>query len=447
MYRIALISEHASPLAVLGGTDSGGQNVYVAEIAVHLARMGYEIDIFTRRDATRLPDVVICSPHVRVIHVCAGPAEHMAKESLLPYMDDFAAEVIRFMRKSPRIYDLVHANFFMSGYVAIAVKRALSIPFVVTFHALGKVRRQHQGSNDRFPPERCRIEKEVMDEAEAIIAECPQDKTDMMVMYEVDARKIVVIPCGVNPNEFYPVPKREACARIGVKPQERIVLQLGRWVPRKGIETAIRGFSELLRMHQIKARLLIVGGDAPSPDPQLTPEFKRLQIIANECGITDSVTFVGARPRHELKYYYSAADAFISTPWYEPFGITPIEAMACGTPVIGSNVGGIKHTVVEGKTGFLIPPRDHTLVGAKLARLFQDGELSERMAGNCVARVIEHFTWGKVSAGIATLYKRVMPGRMHFPRSHMAANVLQRRSWPDDLLDIEAHEKNRHISG
>ncbi|WP_189836655.1 glycosyltransferase family 1 protein [Sulfuriferula sp. AH1] len=428
MYRIALISEHASPLAALGGIDSGGQNVYVAEIAVHLARMGYEVDIFTRRDAAQLPDVVICSPRVRVIHICAGPSVRMAKESLLPFMDDFATEVISFMRKSSRIYDLVHANFFMSGYVAIAVKQALNIPFVVTFHALGKVRRQHQGSHDRFPPERCEIEKEVMDEAEAIIAECPQDKTDLIALYEVDARKIIVIPCGVNPNEFYPVPKREACACIGVKPQERIVLQLGRWVPRKGIETAIRGFSELLRMHQIKARLLIVGGDSPSPDPQLTPELKRLQIITNECGITDSVTFVGARPRCELKYYYSAADAFISTPWYEPFGITPIEAMACGTPVIGSNVGGIKHTVVEGKTGFLIPPRDHTLVGAKLARLFHDDELSERMTSNCVARINEHFTWEKVSAGIAALYRRAMPVHMHFPRSHLAATDLQRRS-------------------
>lgn len=428
MYRIALISEHASPLAALGGIDSGGQNVYVAEIAVHLARMGYEIDIFTRRDATQLPDVVNCSPRVRVIHVCAGPPVRMAKESLLPFMDDFATEVIRFIRHSSRIYDLVHAHFFMSGYVAIAVKQALNIPFVVTFHALGKVRRQHQGSHDRFPPERCRIEKEVMEEAEVIIAECPQDKTDLMTLYDVDDRKIVVIPCGVNPHEFHPVPKREACARIGVKPQERIVLQLGRWVPRKGIETAIRGFSELLRLHQTKARLLIVGGDSPSPDPQLTPELKRLQIITSECSITDSVTFVGARARCELKYYYSAADAFISTPWYEPFGITPIEAMACGTPVIGSNVGGIKHTVVEGKTGFLIPPRDHTLVGARLARLFHDNELSERMSANCVSRVIEHFTWEKVSANIAALYKRVMPGRMHFPRSHMAATALQRRS-------------------
>lgn len=428
MHRIALISEHASPLAALGGVDSGGQNVYVAEIAMHLARMGYEIDIFTRRDAAHLPDVVICSPQVRVIHVCAGPSTRMAKEALLPFMDEFAAEVIRFMRNSSKVYDLVHANFFMSGYVAIAIKQALHIPFVVTFHALGKVRRQHQGSQDRFPPERCQIEKEVMEEAEAIIAECPQDKTDLITLYEVDARKITVIPCGVNPAEFHPVPKREACARIGVKPQERIVLQLGRWVPRKGIETAIRGFSELLRMHRTKARLLIVGGDSPSPDPQLTPEFKRLQIIANECGITDSVTFVGARPRCELKYYYSAADAFISTPWYEPFGITPIEAMACGTPVIGSSVGGIKHTVVEGKTGFLIPPRDHTLVGAKLARLFNDGELSERMSGNCVARVIEHFTWEKVSAGIATLYKRVMLERMHFPAARVAMSVLQHRT-------------------
>lgn len=408
MTRIALISEHASPLASPGGVDSGGQNVYVDQVARHLARSGYEVDVFTRRDSSGLADVVTVCRGMRVVHVCAGPARFVEKELLLPYMDGFAEQVIRFMRRSRERYDLVHANFFMSGNVAITIKHALGIPFVVTFHALGKVRRLHQGENDRFPAERIAIEEHVMQEAAAVVAECPQDKLDMMSLYSVDRRKIVVIPCGVDTTEFYPVPKNDARARLGLAVSERIVLQLGRLVPRKGVETTIRGFAELIHKHRIKARLLIVGGDSASPNPQRSPELGRLQRVAEECRIGDCTTFVGARPRCELRNYYSAADAFISTPWYEPFGITPLEAMACGTPVIGSKVGGLSHTVVDGKTGFLVRPRDPAAVGARLAVLFCNHELLQRLGRNGIARVNRHFTWTEVCTALAGLYRNVI---------------------------------------
>lgn len=412
MYEIALISEHASPLAAPGGVDSGGQNVYVAQVARHLARMGYKVDIFTRRDSPLLPEIVALSPGVRLIHVSAGPAIFVAKEDLLPFMDEFARRMISFIRTSRRRYDLVHANFFMSGDVAIAVKHAFAIPFVVTFHALGKVRRIHQGADDRFPVQRSAIEENVMAEAAAIIAECPQDEMDLITLYGVDERKISVIPCGVDPCEFYPVSKREARARIGLQADERVVLQLGRLVPRKGVETAIQGFAELVGRHQIPARLLIVGGDSPSPDPARMPEINRLQCIAEKCRIAQQVHFVGARPRAELKYYYSAADAFVSTPWYEPFGITPIEAMACGTPVVGSNVGGIKHTVIDNHTGFLVRPRNPVALGNKLALLFQDNTLRQRFSRNSTVRVNLHFTWKEVCISLVALYKSVLPKSM-----------------------------------
>lgn len=427
MYRIALISEHASPLATIGGVDSGGQNVYVAEIARHLAHMGYEVDVFTRRDTPLLPEIVTYTPRVRVINVNAGPPMQVQKEVLLPYMDDFAFEMIKFMRHSSASYDLVHANFFMSGYVAIAVKKALGIPFVVTFHALGKVRRLHQGNNDLFPPERSAIEKEVMDEAAAIIAECPQDKVDLITLYGADVRKVVIIPCGVDPAEFYPVPKQEARARIGVNANERIVLQLGRLVPRKGIETTIRGFSELIYKHRIQARLLIVGGDSPDINPRLTPEVGRLQRVADECRVSSDVTFVGARPRGELKYYYSAANAFVSTPWYEPFGITPLEAMACGTPVVGSNVGGIKYTVIEGETGLLVRPQDPVALGENLAKLFNDRSLLRRLTDNCVQHVNKLFTWTKVCINLAALYKSIKPGHVRSITRALRTNEIERR--------------------
>lgn len=433
MPRIALISEHASPLATLGGTDSGGQNVYVAEVARHLAKMGYEIDVFTRRDSPLLPQVVLYSAGVRVVHIDAGPAIQMPKETLLPYMDEFAEQMVAFIGNSPAPYDLVHANFFMSGYVAIILKKALGLPFVVTFHALGKVRRVHQGNSDQFPATRSAIEKHVMQEAAAIIAECPQDRTDLLTLYGADEDKIVIIPCGVNPAEFYPVPKHIARARIGVAADSRIVLQLGRMVPRKGIETTIRGFSELVHTHQVKAQLLIVGGDSADPDPGITPEVGRLQQIASECRVTQDVKFIGARPRQELKYYYSAANAFVSTPWYEPFGITPLEAMACGTPVIGSKVGGIKYTVQDGKTGFLVPPESPAELGNKLAKLFNDRSRLRRLTRNCVQHVNKFFTWTKVCTNLSALYNNIRP--RHFRSlTSLKPNQIERRRRPSVAL-------------
>lgn len=411
MPRIAVISEHASPLALLGGVDSGGQNVYVAEIARQLGQNGFEVDIFTRRDTATLPSIVHYAENVRVIHINAGPAIPVRKEMLLPFMDDFAKEMIRFMLDSHHDYELVHANFFMSGYVAMIIRQTLNIPFVVTFHALGKVRSIYQGSQDEFPAARQAIEKQVMEEASAIIAECPQDKVDMISLYKAQAYKIVIIPCGINPDDFYPVPQQEARARLGLARDDRIVLQLGRLVPRKGIETTIRGFAELIHRHKVAARLIIVGGDTQHADSSLTPEIGRLSKIAAECGVDDHVRFLGAHPRHELRYFYSAADAFISTPWYEPFGITPLEAMACGTPVIGSKVGGIKFTVNEGKTGFLVHPHDPAAVGKKLATLFNDEHMLQQMAQNSVQHVNRHFTWAMVCKELSLLYKKVKPSR------------------------------------
>lgn len=411
MPRIAVISEHASPLALLGGIDSGGQNVYVAEVARQLGLNGFEVDIFTRRDASTLPSIVHYAENVRIIHINAGPAMPVRKELLLPFMDDFAKEMIQFMLNSHHDYELVHANFFMSGYVAMIIRQTLNIPFVVTFHALGKVRSIYQGPQDEFPAARHAIEKQVMEEASGIIAECPQDKVDMISLYKAQAYKIVIIPCGINPDDFYPVPQQEARARLGLEGHDRIVLQLGRLVPRKGIETTIRGFAELIHRHEVKAQLIIVGGDTQHADPSFTPEISRLRAIATECGVAGHLRFMGAHPRHELRYFYSAADAFVSTPWYEPFGITPLEAMACGTPVIGSKVGGIKFTVHEGKTGFLVHPHDPAAVGKKLAALFKDEPLLQQMAQNSVQHVNRHFTWAMVCKELSLLYKKVKPSR------------------------------------
>jgi D-inositol-3-phosphate glycosyltransferase len=406
--RIALISEHASPLGVLGGVDSGGQNVYVGQLARNLAAIGYAVDLFTRRDSDLLPEIAEWVNGVRIIHLPAGPAAYVRKEDLLPYMEPFTAAMLRFSKRQRANYDLIHANFWMSGLVAAEVKRVTGTPFVITFHALGRVRRLHQQGADGFPDERFAIEDRVVAEADHIIAECPQDEEDLIRLYNADPAKVTIIPCGFDQSEFWPMSKTLARAALGFDPEERIVLQLGRIVPRKGVDTAIRGIARLVDHHQIPARLVIVGGESDEPDPAITPEIGRLTEIARAEGIGERVTFVGRKGREALKYYYSAADIFVTTPWYEPFGITPLEAMACGTPVVGANVGGVKFTVRDGETGYLVPPNDPDALAERLAHLYRHPKLMSVYRRQAIRRANDLFTWQKVTNAVAALYEEVV---------------------------------------
>lgn len=404
--RIAIISEHASPLAALGGADSGGQNVYVSQIVQHLPQFGFAVDVFTRCDDESLPEVVTLADNVRLIHVPAGPPRFVPKEELLPLMDTFTRFVIRYSQK--HAYALLHANFWLSALAAADVKRATGIPFVVTFHALGRVRRCHQGEADGFPDERFAIEERVVQEANAIIAECPQDQEDLCQLYHADPRRIAMIPAGFDPTEFAPMTQSVARVGLNLPLDEPLLLQLGRMVPRKGVANVIRSLRHLRQTHGIVARLLVVGGEADDPDPELTPEIGRLQAVANEEGVADQVTFVGRRGRKVLKRYYNAADVFISTPWYEPFGITPVEAMACGTAVIGSKVGGIQFTVCDGETGYLVPPKDPAALAEKTAHLLKNPSLRQQMGRAGVHRANALFTWDKISCSMADLFRQVM---------------------------------------
>ncbi|ODT79077.1 MAG: phosphoheptose isomerase [Nitrosomonadales bacterium SCN 54-20] len=405
--KIALISEHASPIAAIGGTDTGGQNIAVAELARHLAALGYEIDVFTRWDDRRVPKILNWRDGIRIVHVEAGPVTFIPKEKLLPYMPAFTRDILRFIKAENNRYKLVHAHFFMSGLVAADIKRKLGIPFIVTFHALAKVRRLHQGGNDWFPDEGFAIEERVITEADQIVALCPQDRDDLINLYEADPGKITVIPNGFRPDEIYPLDKLFARMALKLDPKEKIILQLGRMVRRKGVDNVIKALGYMRREHNFEARLLIVGGESDEPDPKTTPEIGRLQKLAEAEGAGDLVTFVGRRPRDMLHYYYSACDVFTTTPWYEPFGITPLEAMACGTPVIGSNVGGIKSTVMDGRTGFLVPPNDPASLGRRIIELLSSNKLMTYFKENAIRHVNQNYTWMKATHLTANMYERI----------------------------------------
>ena len=410
MQRIALISEHASPLAAPGGVDSGGQNVYVSQVSRELARHGYAVDIYTRRDAPALPDIIDWQPGIRVIHVTAGPAAFLPKEALMPHMKAFTAFVASFMQRQQLHYRLVHANFFMSGMVALQLKRSFGLPFVITFHALGRVRRLNQGNADGFPDLRFAIEESLMREAAFVIAECDQDLCDMCSLYQARPGNIAVVPCGFDPEEFWPM-RDSARHKLGIGSSEFMVLQLGRMVPRKGVDNVIRALA-LLGQQGVHARLMIVGGERDASG-QSSAELQRLAELAAALGVDNQLSFQGPQPRAVLREYYSAADVFVTTPWYEPFGITPLEAMACATPVIGSAVGGIRSTVMNGQTGYLVPPNDPAALASRLITLQRDPQLARRMGWTGLRRAHRYFTWHRVAAQLAAVYESVIQDSMH----------------------------------
>lgn len=414
--RIALISEHASPLAAPGSVNSGGQNVYVAQLARELARAGHLVDVFTRRDAPAQRQVEHWLDNIRVIHVPAGPPRYVPKEQMLTHIDAFARYVTRFARRQPAAYDIAHANFFMSGMVAQHLKAALGLPFVITFHALGRVRRLAHGTADTFPIERMRIEAALMRAADRVIAACPQDRHDMERLYGAPRSRIAITPCGFSPDELWPVPMHEARTRLGLDDGRFIVLQLGRVVPRKGVDTVIQGVAMLRHRYGVDAQLLVVGGDSGAHIAGRNDgaaggdglELARLHGVAADLGIAAHVRFTGQQPRAVLRDYYSAANVFASTPWYEPFGITPVEAMACARPVVGAEVGGIKSTVNDNVTGFLVPSRDPAALADRLARLHRHPELARAMGEAGRRRACEHYTWRHVATQLAAIYADVL---------------------------------------
>lgn len=403
--RIAIISDHASPLAAVGGVDSGGQNVYVAETARYLSGLGYRVDIFTRKDQPNLPELVEWLPGVRVVHVPAGPAAFVRKEDLLPLMPEFAAFVQTFA--AAERYDVVHAHFFMSGLVAMQLKGALGLPFVITFHGLGLVRRLHQGAADEFPSARIAIEREIVRLADVIVAESPDDRHNLVTLYDAEPHKTLIVPCGFAPDDFWPIAPRFARRALGLPTGVPVLLSVCRLVPRKGIDNVIRALGLLVRRLGMPAQLLVVGGNSDVADPELTPEIGRLRAIASEEGVADRVIFTGRRPRELLKLYYSAADVFVTTPWYESFGMTSIEAMACGTPVVGARVGGLKYSVLDQRSGFLVPPDDPSALADRIEDVCGAPRLAERFASMAVRRAYALYRWERVAHVLVGAYAGV----------------------------------------
>jgi D-inositol-3-phosphate glycosyltransferase len=404
--RIALISEHASPLRALGGAQAGAGD-RIGQVAHALARRGHCVDILTRRAAPESPAVVELQPGVRVLHVDAGPAFVPAGQRF-EHMAAFARQATPLLAPDAHreACHLMHAYSYLSGLVGLRLTRASGLPLVVTLQALegGGCEPEAPG---RDALERMDVERTLAQQAHAVIAECPQDRADLIRLYGARPSRISTVPRGVDTQLFAPGDKARARRALGWSDEEFIVLQLGRIEPGKGIDNVIAAMA--LLPQALRARLVIVGGETREPDERATPEIARLRALAHAAGIGARVSFTGQRRRDELPDHYVAADVFVTTPVREPFGITPLEAMACGTPVIGSAVGGIRHTVAQGVSGWLVPPQDPEALAAQLVRLRAHPQVALSLGRGGVQRVRTLFTWDRVAAELVAVYRGLAP--------------------------------------
>jgi glycosyltransferase involved in cell wall biosynthesis len=392
--RIAMISEHASPLATLGGVDAGGQNTHVAELSAALAADGHDVRVYTRRDRTDRAEVVPLDEGVDVVHVPAGPPEALPKDALLPHMGAFADWLAADWRDTWKP-DVAHAHFWMSGLATVTAAGPLDVPVLQTFHALGSVKRRHQGAADTSPPERIGYERALGRAVDRVVVQC-QDEIGELIRMGVPRARMALVPSGVNTGTFHPdgpaVPRRPGYHRV---------LTVARLVERKGVEDLIRALPRVPR-----AELVVVGGP-PEGEFGADPYVCKLRKLAGESGVADRVRLVGAVPPHEMPAWYRSADLLAATPWYEPFGLTVLEAMACGVPVVASAVGGLVDTVVDGVTGELVAARDPAGLARTLRRLLQDETRRVSYGAAAHDRAVQSYAWPRIARRLAAVYATV----------------------------------------
>jgi glycosyltransferase involved in cell wall biosynthesis len=390
--RVALVSEHASPLAALGGADAGGQNVHVAALAAALADLGATVDVYTRRDDGGLPPSVDVVPGVTVHHVAAGPARPLPKDHLVPYLPALTRGLEEAW--SLRRPDVVHAHFWMSGICALNAAPG-AVPVLQTYHALGTVKRRHQGHADTSP--RCRLAAEcrIADEAAHIIATSSDEVFELRRM-GAESRSISVIPCGVDLDRF--TPDGPAEQRSG---RPRIVC-VSRFVERKGLDDVVRALP-LLPDYE----LVIAGGPARDQLDR-DPVARGLRAVAEAEGVADRLSLRGSIGRDAVPALLRSADVVCCTPWYEPFGIVPLETMACGVPVVATAVGGLIDTVVHGVTGLHVPPRRPDAIADAVASIADRPELRDELGAAGRARAEARYGWPRIGAASLDIYRAVL---------------------------------------
>jgi D-inositol-3-phosphate glycosyltransferase len=410
--RVAMLSYHTCPLATLGGKDTGGMNVYVRDLTRELGRRGLHVDVFTRSQDEHQPHVKEDLGHGnRVIHIPAGEEVPLPKDVLYAHVPEFVGGVREFARASGAAYDLIHSHYWLSGVAARSLRTAWGVPFIQMFHTLGHMKnRVAESPSEREGDLRIRTETELLAEADQIIAATPAELAQLQWLYRADVSRVTVIPPGVDLEHFYPRPAEQAKSRLGLRPEHKLLLFVGRIEPLKGIETLFRAVARLRDRGVCECAQLavvIIGGAPNSDGSRPNAEMARLKALREQLGIADLVTFLGARDQDALPDYYTAAEVVIMPSHYESFGMVALEAMACGTPVVASEVGGLAFLVRDGETGFHVPDRDPDVLAERICELITDPLLRQELGEKAAAHA-RGYAWPLIADKIVALYEAVL---------------------------------------
>jgi D-inositol-3-phosphate glycosyltransferase len=396
---VALISEHGDPAAEIGREAAGGQNVYVRKVGEALAELGWQVDMFTRKANPYDAEIVQHGPRCRTIRLTAGPEAYVSRDEMMVHMPDFVTALVDFQAKTGTHYQLIHTHYWMSGWVGMELRQHWpAVKLLHTYHSLGAVKYSSGVEMPAIGQQRLAVEKQILESFDWVVATSPEEQADLRNLVSTHGRT-KVIPCGTDIDNFQVLSKPEARAMLHWDPQSKVVLYVGRFDQRKGIETLVEAMAQV----QVEdARLVIIGGSDPNQaDGQ---ERRRVEAIVAELGLTDRTTFVGMVGHDRLPLYYSAADVCVVPSHYEPFGLVAIEAMACGTPVVASDVGGLRFTVVPEETGFLVPPQSVDGFATAIQRVLTDRLWAQKARKQAAQRVRANFSWSGVSLQLSELY-------------------------------------------
>lgn len=399
--RVAILSVHTCPLAALGGKETGGMNVYVRATARELGRMGVHVDVFTRSQNPGIRRVVELGTGARVIHLPAGPEAPMAREVVHRHLPEFVDGVEAHRRAEGLEYDLIHGHYWLSGVAGLALRESWSVPLVQMFHTLGRLKNSVARTPAETEPEiRLAEEERIVGLADRIVAANVVERAHLAWYYGASTDRIAVIPCGVDTELFRPMPQVEA-KRLLALPPDPLLLYVGRLQPIKGLETLLDAMTAL----DGAAQLLIVGGDQDEPENGHADYLReRVSVL----GLRERVSFLGAQPQERLRLFYAAADATVMPSYYESFGMVALEAMACGSPVIASRVGGLTTTVRDGVTGFLVPEGDAGALAERVALLLEDRGRRALLGREAQRWAAEH-RWPCVAEAVCRLYSDLRP--------------------------------------
>lgn len=412
--RVAVLSLHTSPLAPLGGNETGGMNVYVRAVAEQLARLGTRVDVFARRDAPDAPEVIEFAPGARLVHIAAGPPAVIDKNELATLTDDFAAGVEAFAAREAVAFELVHSHYWLSVLAGERLARTWAIPHLAMFHTLAEVKLRARASEHESPA-RLDAERRLVHAVDRIVAATEHERRLLRQIYRVPPTRVEVIPLGVDLERFQPRDRATARRALGIGTYERILLAIGRIQPLKGLDILIRALADMT--DRTGVRLLVIGGD-----DRAQPEIARLRATADEVGVADAVVFVGPVPHGELPVYYNAADLVVVPSFYESFGLVAVEAMASGVPVVASRVGGLASTVADGRTGYLIPWRCPEPFAEKIELLLRNEPLRLALGAAGVERM-QAYSWRSVAERLRTLYAEAVAVHRDAGGAHAAGGV------------------------